>query len=312
MATDMGPLMLLRAACLGSVLAVSPAAASGNRATDQESQALLLKIEQQLTSGHFITPADDNAVSTWEEYLARTAPTTPATTRELTVFAERIRDRSEQVSKGNPETAAGLKAFADMADSLLAELRGQPSARQMAAGASSSAAVSPPVNSSAETLPPPKEKDTALATPVSAPRATLPSLKEKDLALVPTVSVTPQSSPSPTEKNAGLAPPVSGSTSTLPLARNKGAAGSFHSRGDALLAVKDISGARKFYEYAANLGDASAAMALARTFDPDYLSGLGVMGLQPNSERAVTWYRKAAALGNQDAEHRLQAMGASQ
>ena len=39
-------------------------------------------------------------------------------------------------------------------------------------------------------------------------------------------------------------------------------------RGDAMLAIKDISGARRFYEVAANAGNAPAAMALARTYDP--------------------------------------------
>jgi hypothetical protein len=290
MGIDMRLLTLSLAACLGLVLATSAAVAVDNRATDQESQALLLKIEQQLVGGHFITPPDDNAVNTWEEYLARTAPSTPATTRELAEFAVRMRSQArEQVLKGKPENAAGLTAFADMADSLLAELTGKPATRQVVPDAPSSAAVSPPVNVSPETSPSPKEKSAAFAPPVAASSVTLPPSKGRDAAQAPTAS-------------SGASPPL----------REKDAAAGFLSRGNALLAAKDISGARKFYEYAADLGDASAAMAMGRTFDPYYLNGLGVMGLQANAERAVNWYRRAAALGSQDARRRLQAMGVSQ
>jgi hypothetical protein len=79
-------------------------------------------------------------------------------------------------------------------------------------------------------------------------------------------------------------------------------------RGDAVLAIMDISAARKFYERAANAGSAAAAMALARTFDPEYLAGLGVVGLRPDPALAARWYRKAAALGNRDAEARVRSL----
>jgi Sel1 repeat len=310
MGIDMRLLTLSLAACLGLVLATSAAVAVDNRATDQESQALLLKIEQQLVGGHFITPPDDNAVNTWEEYLARTAPSTPVTTRELAEFAVRMRSQaSEQVLKGKPESAAGLTAFADMADSLLAELTGKPATRQAVPDAPSSAAVSPPVNVSPETSPSPKEKSAAFAPPVAASSVTLPPSKGRDAAQAPTASS--GASPPLREKDVALVPPVAApKISSAP--RDKDVAAGFLSRGNALLAAKDISGARKFYEYAADLGDASAAMAMGRTFDPYYLNGLGVMGLQANAERAVNWYRRAAALGSQDARRRLQAMGASQ
>jgi hypothetical protein len=76
-------------------------------------------------------------------------------------------------------------------------------------------------------------------------------------------------------------------------------------RGDALLAIKDVSGARKFYEFGANIGSARAATALARTYDPYFLASLGVIGLQPDMAVAVKWYNKAAALGDRDAIARL-------
>jgi TPR repeat protein len=76
-------------------------------------------------------------------------------------------------------------------------------------------------------------------------------------------------------------------------------------RGDEMLAIKDISAARKFYEYAANSRGARAATALAETYDPAFLIKLGAVGVRPDPALAATWYRRAAALGDPDAEARL-------
>jgi hypothetical protein len=81
------------------------------------------------------------------------------------------------------------------------------------------------------------------------------------------------------------------------------------SRGDAMLAIKDISAARRFYEDAADAGSARAALAMASTYDPAFLSRLQVFGLRPDPALAATWYRKAAALGAPEAEARLRALG---
>ncbi len=77
-----------------------------------------------------------------------------------------------------------------------------------------------------------------------------------------------------------------------------------------MLAIKDISAARKFYEYAADAGSARAAMAIAMTYDPAFLSQLQVVGLSPDPALSATWYRKAAALGDPNAAARLHALSA--
>jgi type II secretory pathway predicted ATPase ExeA len=79
-------------------------------------------------------------------------------------------------------------------------------------------------------------------------------------------------------------------------------------RGDAMLAIKDISAARRFYEDAADAGSARAAMAMARTYDPAFLNRLRVIGLRPDPALAASWYRRAAALGSPDAEGQLRAL----
>jgi len=76
----------------------------------------------------------------------------------------------------------------------------------------------------------------------------------------------------------------------------------YAARGDAMLAHRDISAARKFYEFAANAGSARAAAALARTYDPAFAAQLGEIGLQPDPGLAAVWYRKAAELGGSPAQ----------
>jgi TPR repeat protein len=82
----------------------------------------------------------------------------------------------------------------------------------------------------------------------------------------------------------------------------------YASRGDEMLAIKDISAARKFYEYAANAGSVRAATALAESYDPAFLTQLGAVGIRPDPTLAAAWSAKAVALG--DAEARLRTQSA--
>lgn len=81
-------------------------------------------------------------------------------------------------------------------------------------------------------------------------------------------------------------------------------------RGDKLLALRDISSARLFYERAADAGEGRAALKLGRTFDPAflYLAHLTVSG-----DRAIAefWYSRARELGEPEAEILLKGMGAA-
>jgi TPR repeat protein len=71
-------------------------------------------------------------------------------------------------------------------------------------------------------------------------------------------------------------------------------------RGDALLALGDVSGARRFYERAAEAGSAAGARAAGRTHDPAVLAGLGARGIRPDPEAAAEWYRRADTLAAQE------------
>lgn len=80
-------------------------------------------------------------------------------------------------------------------------------------------------------------------------------------------------------------------------------------RAEVLLSFGDISGARRFLERAEAAGSASAAVALAETYDPATLASLHTRGLQPDPAAALAWYRRAAARGAPVAQ-RIQALEA--
>jgi TPR repeat protein len=70
-------------------------------------------------------------------------------------------------------------------------------------------------------------------------------------------------------------------------------------RGEALLAVGDVSAARRFFERAAEAGSAPAALALARTYDAGELARLGARGIAPDAAAADRWQARARQLEEQ-------------
>ncbi|WP_144299940.1 hypothetical protein [Elioraea rosea] len=82
-------------------------------------------------------------------------------------------------------------------------------------------------------------------------------------------------------------------------------------RGEALLAIGDVSGARRFFERAAGSGNAAAALQMGRTFDPTVLSTIGARGITPDRDAAMAWYRHAQALGSADAATRIATLEAT-
>jgi hypothetical protein len=76
-------------------------------------------------------------------------------------------------------------------------------------------------------------------------------------------------------------------------------------RGQQALALGDIQGARAQFELAAQTGDASAALAAGKVYDPDFLPRHLASGTQPDRTKAMAWYRQAAALGDPDAMNLL-------
>ncbi|MFL5257797.1 MAG: hypothetical protein ACJ8AI_33955 [Rhodopila sp.] len=76
-------------------------------------------------------------------------------------------------------------------------------------------------------------------------------------------------------------------------------------RGDVMLSLGDVTAARLLYERAANAGNARAAAAVGKTYDPAFLTVRTGTGPRPDREKALVWYRRAAALGDPDAPELL-------
>jgi hypothetical protein len=77
-------------------------------------------------------------------------------------------------------------------------------------------------------------------------------------------------------------------------------------RGEELIGTGDLASARLLLRRAAEAGNARAALALARTFDPNALNALGLRDGAPDLAEARLWYERAAKLGSVDAPRQLQ------
>mgnify|MGYP002336432516 CR=1 FL=1 len=75
-----------------------------------------------------------------------------------------------------------------------------------------------------------------------------------------------------------------------------------------MVARRDISAARLLYERAAIAGNARAASALGKTYDPAFLAEIGAQGVRGDPALATAWYQKAVALGDSSALARMEAL----
>jgi hypothetical protein len=129
-----------------------------------------------------------------------------------------------------------------------------------------------------------------VAAPAAVPMAALPAVAAPTVA-APTVA----------------APTVAAPAVAAPPARqmDPDEFATLMQRAKALLAVGDISSARLLLERAAEAPDASAALMLAQTYDPQRLGAADVRSIVPEPAKARAWYQKAAQLGSADAQRRL-------
>ncbi len=76
-------------------------------------------------------------------------------------------------------------------------------------------------------------------------------------------------------------------------------------RGNNLYRLGDLISARSLYGQVAATGNADAALAMGRTYDPIYFEKLGVQGFQPEPNRALEWYEKAKSAGLAKAQGKI-------
>jgi hypothetical protein len=118
-----------------------------------------------------------------------------------------------------------------------------------------------------------------------------------------TASATPRETvpaPAPTAAAAGAA---SAATAARTLGTDEIAL--LIEQGEKYIAVGDVVAARTIFQRAAEAGDATAALALAATYDPIVLAKLGVMGMGADVEKARAWYQMAESYGSAEASQRL-------
>jgi TPR repeat protein len=73
-------------------------------------------------------------------------------------------------------------------------------------------------------------------------------------------------------------------------------------KGRDLLASGDIAAARVAFRRSADAGNPEAAMALASTYNPDYLAAHQFLGMRGDRATARALYQRAKELGAADAE----------
>jgi hypothetical protein len=82
-------------------------------------------------------------------------------------------------------------------------------------------------------------------------------------------------------------------------------------RAKRLIAAGDISPGRLLLERAAEAQEPTAALKLARTYDPDVLGTQKIRNIVPDLAMARVWYQRAAQLGSADAQRRLDQLQAT-
>jgi len=182
-----------------------------------------------------------------------------------------------------------------------------------------SAPVAPAAAPETVTTAQPKATGPENAPPPSAPTSLIPAVPQAAMApAAPAAADNAATNAAATTAAAppAAAPPAAASEAASPVAPTSTASSlsaddiaALIARGDAVLATGDIVSARLYYERAATGGSGHAALLLAETYDPALLKSAGLNSVQGDAARAAVWYSRARALGDRDAERRLQTLG---
>jgi hypothetical protein len=106
------------------------------------------------------------------------------------------------------------------------------------------------------------------------------------------------------DRNARIAP-----TAPKLSAEEKARSEHLLAQGETYLSHGKVEAARQFFERAAEIGLAAAALRLAETYDPAELERLKTQGVVPDRALARQWYERAKKLGAPEAEGRLARLG---
>jgi hypothetical protein len=322
------------ALCAGFLLVGNPCLAANNGSgapidptaagTSQDIAALLHKVEQQVSTGHALSPAGDNAMDTWMLVLQadRAAPDSTKVRAALADFVTRMQIRAAgEKAAGRLAVAGDLAVFADLANGVM----GRSSVPTTLTDGSQAAPprsvpesqASPEAPILATGLPPRATTPTdALAAQVKPqpvltdPRA--PGVASVQTNVTPLNPATPEASP--VTSGAAIAPAAPPPAAVLAAPGRTPAAtvespevvAALLQRGDAMLRKGDVVSARLFYERAAAAGSGQGATGAGKTYDPKFLASINAIGMKGDVARAIEWYRVASTLlGDTEGGERL-------
>jgi hypothetical protein len=243
---------------------------------------LLHQAEDDILAGHSISPQGNNALDIWLRVLTTASPTSPGSVRAIADFAADLRNRANlEKTAGKSGISRELIVMLAMANNWLIHAKAVSASRE---------AVSRQVPHSVTS------RDGRVVSPAT----------DSATGIVPSADTLARAATAPVQ-GISAAQPVT----HAPTSPDQSMVELYAGRGDAMLAIKDISAARKFYEYAADAGNARAATAIARTYDPAFLNQWQMVGPKPDPALAASWYRKAAALGDSKPVAWLRTTGAA-
>jgi hypothetical protein len=150
-----------------------------------------------------------------------------------------------------------------------------------------------------------KAKKVAVTEPETKPTVARPAApNDTTAALAPSVAPDLGRAPAEAPKPARPAP------AAKPQAVSPEEENAMLRRASKILDEGDVASARLLLEHIARKGSGKGALALAQTYDPDFLRSLNTLGLRPNPEKAREWYAVAADLGEESARERLTSLSA--
>jgi hypothetical protein len=228
--------------------------------------------------------------------------------RLINDFPARLEKHADQERNGgDPIKTINLTVFAKSFASFI-----EPKASESAQSDSVKQEVIPPdppnaPNAAATSLPP--------ATGVVPTPAPPPDSPKESTALKPLGTTAPVAPPAtvPSLDLSDTPAPVRLETATpdlpkpppgLPTSMQR----ALMERGNVMLNRGDVSAARMLFARAAESGLGIAELRLANTYDPVFLQENNLLGIKPDPVAAEKWYRKAAAMGETEAEQRLKSL----
>jgi hypothetical protein len=236
---------------------------------DQQIASLLAHIEDALAQSQTIPPEVSNMLISAGGLLTSASP---EGRRLLKNFPARLKENADEAR--DPQERRYRTAFANAAASYIETL-------DMAVSDHSSASASPTHVT---------QEDEVTTTPLSD--------RPKPPSLASPTPVTQESKVTPTPLSDLPKPPGLPSSVQNTLL----------SRGDTMLSLGNVSAARMLYQRAADAGVGVAALKLAETYDPTFLTSRNLRGIKSDAAAAEAWYRKAEEVGETEAIERLKSL----